>query len=155
MGTALFLVNEKEGRYMGTYREKIIKGPDGLTELQRKFCQEYIKDYNGTQAYLRAKGPQDKPISVDCARTYACRTLKLKEVLDYIHKLQKEAFAAQCVNFERIADELSKIAFDPNSTKKDKMQALALLQKQMGLDKQVIQADVNQTVEIVVNIDEN
>lgn len=30
------------------------KGPNGLTPLQQRFCEEYVKDYNGTQAYLRA-----------------------------------------------------------------------------------------------------
>ena len=35
---------------MGTYTPQTAKGPDGLTVKQRKFCEEYIKDYNGKQA---------------------------------------------------------------------------------------------------------
>ena len=30
------------------------KGPNGLTPLQQRFCEEYVKDFNGKQAYLRA-----------------------------------------------------------------------------------------------------
>ena len=137
---------------MGTYIPKNNKGPDGLTDTQRRFCEEYVKDYNAPQAYMRAS---ETCTNNKNASIVANRILKKPEALNYIHKIQKEVFEAKCVNYERIADELSKIAFDEKASKKDKMQALSLLQKQMGLDKQVIQADVNQQIVIKVGIEED
>ena len=129
------------------------KGPDGLTELQRKFCEEYVKDYNGTQAYLRTS-PE---VRNDTARSSAYRLLKNQAVLNYIHKLQKQLAEAQCINAERIAMELSKIAFteDKSISKTDKLKALSLLQKQFGLDQIKVSADVNQVIEIKVGIEDD
>lgn len=137
---------------MGTYIPKNNKGPDGLTETQRRFCEEYVIDYNATEAYLRASATCTNRTS---AGIMGARLLKRKDIIANIHEIQKALFEAKCITAERIADELSKIAFDPDTSKKDRMQAMALLQKQMGLDQQVIKADVNQTTVIKIGIDED
>ena len=124
----------------------------GLTETQMKFCEEYVKDYNGIEAYLRASPTCTSRTS---ASTMSYKLLKRKDIIAYIHELQKALFEAKCITAERIANELSKIAFDEDNSKKDRMQAMSLLQKQMGLDQQVIKADVNQTTTIKVGIDED
>ena len=125
------------------------KGPNGLTPLQQRFCEEYVKDYNATQAYYRA--------SEVCALSTAGRNghllLKKPEVKAEIEKIQKAIFEAQFVNYERIAGELSEIAFH-STNEKNRLQALSLLQKQLGLDKTTITADINQKVEIKVGIDD-
>lgn len=136
---------------MGTFKNNPPKGPDGLTDLQRRFCEEYVKDYNGGQAYLRASTNCTK---ITSARQAAKELLKREPVKDYIKIMQKQLFEAKCVTYERLADELSKIAFDPDASKKDRMQAIALLQKQMGLDQVKVTADVNQKIEIKVGIED-
>ena len=134
---------------MGTMPKKynIAKGPDGLTPLQRKFCEEYIKDFNITQAYIRAGGSEN----YNTANTAGWRLLEKPEVKAEIKRLQKMNYDAQMVNFERIGSELAKIAFGSDS-EQNRIKALALLQKQLGLDKTVISADIKETVEIKVGI---
>ena len=58
-----------------------------MTELKKQyelFCQEYVVDYNGTQAAIRA-GYKEKS-----ARQQASRLLALEEVLTRISELQKD-----------------------------------------------------------------
>lgn len=127
----------------------IAKGPDGLTDKMRRFCEEYVKDYNAGQAYKRAS---DTVTTMDSARNVASKLLKKPEIIAYINKLQKQLLEAQCVNAERIAQTLSDIAFDEKASKSDRLRALALLQKQYGLDQVKVTADVNQTIDIKVGV---
>ena len=58
-----------------------------MTELKKRyelFCQEYVVDYNGTQAAIRA-GYKEKS-----ARQQASRLLASEEVLTRISELQKD-----------------------------------------------------------------
>ena len=58
-----------------------------MTELKKRyelFCQEYVVDYNGTQAAIRA-GYKEKS-----ARQQASRLLTSEEVLTRISELQKD-----------------------------------------------------------------
>ena len=137
---------------MGTFKNNPPKGPDGLTDLQRRFCEEYVKDYNGGQAYLRASTGCTK---ITSARQAAKELLKKQAIKDYIVVMQKQLFEAKCVTYERLADELSNIAFDPEAPRKDRMQAIALLQKQMGLDQIKVNADINQVIDIKVGIEDD
>ena len=124
------------------------KGPNGLTPKQQQFCEEYVKDYNGTEAYRR--------VSPDCKapNIMASKLLKKPEVKAEIERIQKALFEAQFVNYERIAAELSDIAFH-SKNEKNRLQALSLLQKQMGLEKTNITADLKQTIDIVVGIEDD
>jgi len=124
-------------------------GPDGLTPLQRKFCEEYAKTYNATEAYMAASTTENRV----SARVMGYKLLQKPEVKREIERLQKMAYEAQFVSFERIASELSNIAFHSNS-EQSRLKALSLLQKQLGLEKTVVNADINQTVEIKVDIED-
>lgn len=138
---------------MGTGRTNnaSVKGPDGLTQLQRTFCEEYVKHFNATEAYMAASTTENRV----SARTMGYKLLQKPEIKREIERLQKMMYEAQFVNFERIASELSNIAFHSDS-EQSRLKALSLLQKQLGLEKTVVNADINQTVEIKVDItDEN
>ena len=76
-------------------------------------------------------------------------------VIEEVKRHQKEYFNSQVITYERIAEELSRIAFGYKATDRDKLTALNLLQKQLGIEKTTITADVNQKVEIKVGIDED
>jgi phage terminase small subunit len=136
---------------MGTMPRKCnaAKGPDGLTDLQRKFCEEYVKDYNITQAYMRASGNDN----YKTANTAGWKMLQLPKVKEEVARIQKAVYEAKMVNYERIAGELADIAFN-SGNERNRLQAMALLQKQLGLDKIVVDANVDQTIEIKVNIDD-
>ena len=86
----------------------INKRGSGLTETQKRFAEEYVIDYNGVEAYLRASPTCTNRSS---AGTMSYKLLRNPRVIEYIHVLQKEGFDALCVNYERIAKEISKLAF--------------------------------------------
>lgn len=137
------------GIVMGTMPRKynVAKGADGLTPLQRKFCEEYVKDFNLTQAYIRAGGSKNY-------KTANCEGWKLMqrpEIKAEVERIQKALYDAQMVNYERIAGALAQIAFGSDS-EANRLKALALLQKQLGLDQIKVTADVNQTIDIKVGI---
>lgn len=118
-----------------------------LTVIQRRFLQEYIKDYNGARAYMRACTDVD----YDSAKATAYVILKKPEAHAYLDQLEKEKFQELRINAEHIATELAKIAFmDDEASKKDKMKAIELLQKQLGLQSQKIQADVSTNINIEI-----
>lgn len=126
------------------------KDENGLTAIQKKFCDEYIKDFDGKNAYLRA----NETCPASSAAQIAHELLTKPHIKAYIEKLQKAMFEAQFVNYERIAQELAQIAFH-SKNEKNRLQALSLLQKQMGLDKTTITADINQKIDIVVGIEDD
>lgn len=126
-----------------------------LTAKQMAFCEEYVVNgYNATRAYLKA---------YDCdyntANTEGCRLLKKPHVREYVNALQKEAFEASCINAERVALKLAEIAFasgdDENYGASAQLKALDLLQKQLGLQKQKIDAEVDNKVVIKVSVEED
>ena len=124
---------------------------NGLTKKEKAFCEEYvINGGSATKAYLAA---------YDCipstANASGWRVLKREGVKEYIAQLQKEAFAAASISAERVALKLADIAFAEKEDEKynvsAQLKALELLQKQLGVQYQNINADVKQ--DIVINIE--
>ncbi len=123
-----------------------------LTRKEQAFCEEYVANgCNASQAYSVA---YECPI--ESARKRYCKTFRKPEVKEYIARLQKEAFEAAAINAERVALKLADIAFadkdDEVYVVSAQLKALDLLQKQLGLQKQKLEADVN--TNIVINIEE-
>lgn len=75
--------------------------PHGLTDLQIKFCQEFVKDLNATRAYIRAGY---KVSSSDAAGANAARLLANDRIQAYLGEI------ANLSEFSIIA-EVVKIAF--------------------------------------------
>lgn len=71
--------------------------------------------------------------------------LKLDYIKDYLTLLEKEKFDAYLINAEHIANELAEMAFSKDTPATAKLRAIDLLQKQLGLQQQKINADVNTT----------
>ena len=121
-----------------------------LTKKEKAFCEEYIQNGgNAAQAYRFAYGA-DK---VDSNKV-AYKVLKRPLVREYITELQKEAFAAACINAERIALKLAEIGFaakgDEDYNAAAQLKALDLLQKQLGLQTQKVEADVKTDINITI-----
>lgn len=81
----------------------------GLTDKQRKFCDEYLIDLNATQAAIRAG------YSPKTAEQTASRLLRNVKVQEYIAKRQKELSRSTEVTQERVIKELALIAFSNNA----------------------------------------
>lgn len=84
------------------------RGADGLTDGERRFCAEFLKDFNGTQAAIRAG------YAVKGAPTQATRMLKRANVAAAISRLASENEKKLDLSAERTLRELARIAFfDP------------------------------------------
>lgn len=134
---------KKEVSYMADFEK--------LTHKQRAFCEEYVRNgYNATQAYLVAYDAEYK-----CANCEGPRLLKKPHIREYVAELQKQAFDAAAISAERIALKLAEIAFaakdDENYAATAQLKALDLLQKQLGIQTQKVEADVK--TDIVINIE--
>lgn len=121
-----------------------------LTRKEKAFCEEYIVNGgNASRAYSKAYG-----CAIEDARKNYCKTFRKAEVKEYITALQKEAFAAACITAERVALRLSEIAFadkeDEYYTVSAQLKALDLLQKQLGVQHQKIEADITTDINIII-----
>lgn len=121
-----------------------------LTKKEQAFCQEYVRNGgNASRAYYFAYDT-----SLENARKAYCKVFRKPEVKEYIRKLQKVAFDNACITAERVALRLGDIAFaekgDEIYNTSAQLKALDLLQKQLGLQKQKIDADVSTNINIVI-----
>ena len=81
-----------------------------VTALQRRFCDEFLVDFNATAAYLRA-GYKTKPAA---AAASASRLLGKLEVAAYLSEKRRLLAEATDFKLERLVQEIKAIAlFDP------------------------------------------
>lgn len=121
-----------------------------MTAKERKFCEEYVANGgNASQAYFTVYDT-----TKENARKLYCKVMKKQEVKDYIKALQQEAFEAACITAERVALKLADIAFaakdDENYNATAQLKALDLLQKQLGLQTQKVEADLHTDINISI-----
>ena len=122
-----------------------------LTKKEKAFCEEYVANGgNASRAYFAA---YDVP-TIENARKEYCKVFRKPEVKEYIRELQKVAFENACINAERVALKLAEVAFtekgDEYYTAAAQLKALDLLQKQLGLQKQHIEADLQTNINITI-----
>lgn len=99
-----------------------------LTEKQKRFCEEYLIDLNATQAAVRAG------YSPKTASRIAVELLNKTHVSQYLAKLMQVRSESTKITSEQVVKELEKIAFsDTEITGKEKMKALELLGKHLGM----------------------
>ena len=99
-----------------------------LNEKQKRFCEEYVKDYNGAQAAIRAG------YSAKTARVIASEHLTKPNIQSYVQELQeelrKQSKAEVHVILEKLMQEATNYVDNPGSTR---VQALGLLGKHLGM----------------------
>jgi phage terminase small subunit len=76
-----------------------------LSEKQKSFCREFIKDFNGKQAAIRAG------YSIKTANEQASRLLTKVHVQSYIESLTNKAAIKNDLTIEKVINEFQKIAF--------------------------------------------
>ena len=79
-----------------------------MTDAQKRFCDEYLIDFNATRAY-RVAYPNCK--KDDSARKAGSRLLTKVDIQTYIQEQQIELETRTKVTQAMIVEELSKIAF--------------------------------------------
>ena len=123
-----------------------------LTKKEKAFCEEYVVNgCNASRAYAKAY-----ECSIEDARKRYCKTFRKPEVKAYITTLQREAYEAAYITAERVALKLADIAFAEKDDEyygvSAQLKALELIQKQLGLQQQKIEADLHN--DIIININE-
>lgn len=120
-----------------------------LTRKEKTFCEEYVRSGNASRAYFFAYDT-----TLENARKEYCKVMKKPRVKEYIAALQKAEFDAACITAERIGLKLAEIAFaekdDAYYTPTHQVKCLDLLQKQLGLQTQRVEADVKTDINIVI-----
>ena len=122
----------------------------GLTRKEKAFCELYaLENYSAVRAYEKAYGCE-----YSTAAAQSCRTIRRPQVKEYIEQLQREAWEAACITAEKVGMKLAEMAFaakdDENYTPSIQLKAMDLLQKQMGLQHQKIEAEVNTDINITI-----
>jgi phage terminase small subunit len=121
-----------------------------LTKKQEEFIAVYLSNgYNATQAYLATHD-----CSYETASKNSYKLYNNPEVKEEIKRRQKEHYETLNISAERIAEELASMAFaakgDKDYSGSVKLKALDLLQKQLGLQTQKIEADLNTDINITI-----
>lgn len=105
-----------------------------LTDKQIRFCEEYLIDFNATQAAKRA-GYSEKT-----AYSIGVENLRKPEIQNYIEKLQQELKEQTEIKLDNIIDEACKIGFADIDMSRvrpaDKIRALEAIARLLGLDRQ-------------------
>ncbi|MDV3348096.1 terminase small subunit [Leptothoe sp. ISB3NOV94-8A] len=85
----------------------------GLTDKQELFCREYLKDFNGAAAYIRA-GYAKKG-----AKNHAARLVANGSVQAYLANLRSQVESRSVATLERTLEEIARVAYaDITSTLK-------------------------------------
>ena len=79
----------------------------GLTDKQRRFCEEYLKDFNGTLAYTRAGYAGNSTT----ARKNASKLLTNTDIQAYLAKFRSQAQKRTEVTIDRTLQEIARVAF--------------------------------------------
>ncbi len=118
-----------------------------LTEKQKRFCEEYLIDLNATQSAIRAG------YSAKTADRIASENLRKLEVQNYISKLREQQSERTGITSDKVISELEKVAFsDAEITGKEKIKALELLGKHLGMFSEKMNIETDIGVKIIDDI---
>ena len=102
-----------------------------INERQKKFCYEYMKDFNGTRAYIQAGYTAKQP------NKRIPRLLKSRNVMKLLESLKSKDAELTKATIEDIISECKVIAFSKVNggviKTADKLKALEMLGKYLGL----------------------
>lgn len=99
---------------------------EGLTDKQKRFCEEYIIDLNGAQSAIRAGYAEGS------ARVEGSRLLSNDNIQEYISQLQQNKSEELNITFNDIATGVYNIAKKEDARDNDKLKAFDQLSKMFG-----------------------
>ncbi len=79
-----------------------------MTDKQKKFCNEYLKDFNATRAYKVAYPNCKKDETANAASSRLLRNVKVQ---DYINNKKEKLKEKMEISQERVLQEMARIAF--------------------------------------------
>lgn len=101
-------------------------GSDKLTDKQRRFCEEYVIDWNATRAAIAAG------YSENTAQQMGAENLTKPVIAEYIEEIQKDLAKLAGVSALKNLMTLSEIAYEQNSRDTDRIKALEVINKMLG-----------------------
>ncbi len=108
---------------------------DRLTPKQRRFVEEYLVDLNGTQAAIGA-GYSKRTAQEQSSRLLS--NVMVRRVIDAATEALSERTE---VTVERVVNELSFVAFEGEHKTSDKLKALELLGRHLGMFKDKVEVE--------------
>lgn len=120
---------------------------NNLTPPQKKFCDEFLKSLNATQAYKQAY-PNCKTDQV--ASQSGSRLLRNEKVKAYIEKRQQEQEEKAIITQEMILKELKEIIKCKDEATCNRLKAMELAGKHLGMFKET-NMNVNMNYEVYIN----
>lgn len=131
----------------GTTGTRCTRFGEGLTPKEMRFCEEYVKDFNGAGAVRRANLCPEKP---EYAAQYATKYLAKDAVKDYIQQLMN-VMSEKC---STTADDLLKfwstVMLDPNESTNNRLKASDYLGKALGVF--TVKVDTQQAPTIIMDL---
>lgn len=100
-----------------------------MNERHKRFIEEYLIDGSATDAYLRVYNISNKKT----ARESACRLLKHPKISAELDRIQRERMERVMWTAEEILQEIKDIAHADDATKSEKLKALELAAKSLGM----------------------
>lgn len=101
--------------------------PRRLTEKQKRFCDEYLVDYNATQAAVRAG------YSVKSAYSIGEENLRKPELKTYIDERLEQLRSAKTATAAEVMEFLTEVMRDEGEGSVSRLKAAELLGKRFGL----------------------
>lgn len=120
-----------------------------MTEKQKRFCDEYLIDLNGTRAYKTAY-PSVK--SDDTAAAAATRMLRNVKVHEYIEQRTEELRSARTATAAEVMEFLTGVMRNEDEGSVSRLKAAELLGKRFGLFTDKVNVSGSGVVQIVDDI---
>lgn len=132
-----------------------------MTEKQKIFCDEYLKDLNATRAYKVAYPNIKKDevaranssrlltnaniknyIDIQLEKLHNERTVDVKEVMEYLTSVMRGESTGEEIVTEFVGDGMSEArTIEKHPSEKDRLRAAELLGKRFGMFKDKIEVD--------------
>lgn len=120
--------------------------PRRLTEKQKRFCDEYLVDYNATQAAVRAG------YSVKSAYSIGEENLRKPELKTYIDERLEQLRSAKTATAAEVMEFLTEVMRDEGEGSVSRLKAAELLGKRFGLFTDKVAVSGSGVVQIVDDI---
>jgi len=121
-----------------------------MLERHRRFIEEYLIDGHGQNAYLRVY----PDVSIESAKMAASRILRRSDVSMELQRLQEERMRNVMWSAEEIIKKIKEIAESEDSSKHEKLKALELGAKSLGLFREKVEHSGNVSIILDKEIEE-
>lgn len=120
-----------------------------MTEKQKRFCDEYLIDSNGTRAY-KAAYPSVKNDDVAAACSY--KLLRNAQIKSYLDERLEQLHNERTATAQEVVEFLSATLRDKGETSQNRLKAAELLGKRYGLFTDKVAVSGSGVVQIVDDV---